>query len=104
MSDLPKAGLPDEDISAPESPEAPEAAPPTRQVNKVSRWRMLILTPAAWVLRAWTASLRFEITEHEQALMSYTVSGGNPAAVPAPAAVGGDGEREQGWGVAGGVF
>ena len=72
MSDFPKAGLPDEDIPAPETSERDEAAPPTRQVNKVSRWRMLILTPAAWVLRAWTASLRFEITEHEQALMSYT--------------------------------
>jgi lysophospholipid acyltransferase (LPLAT)-like uncharacterized protein len=69
MSDLPGAEVPAEDNPAPETAEAP---PPSRQVKEVSWWRMLLLMPVAWTLRAWTASLRFEITEHEQALLSYT--------------------------------
>jgi lysophospholipid acyltransferase (LPLAT)-like uncharacterized protein len=74
MSDLPKAGLRDDELPLPE--EAAEAPPPVRQVNEMKSWRYLLLKPVAWVaalvLRAWTATLRFEITEHEQALLSYT--------------------------------
>ncbi len=69
MSDLPKADMTDEDLP---SPDAAEAPPTTRQVNQVSRWRMLLLLPLAWVFRAWTGSLRFEITEQEQALLSFS--------------------------------
>jgi len=61
--------MPDDDIPA---KDGTEAAPPKREVIRVSWWRYLLLLPLSWVVRAWTASLRFEITEHEQALLSYS--------------------------------
>jgi len=68
MSELPESSLPEADASAPEVAAEP---PPKRRVNEVSWWRYLLLLPVSWVARAWAATLRFEITEQEQALLSY---------------------------------
>ncbi len=68
MSEQPESTLPEE---AARDPEAAEAPPPKRRVNEVSWWRYLLLLPVAWVARAWAATLRFEITEQEQALLSF---------------------------------
>jgi lysophospholipid acyltransferase (LPLAT)-like uncharacterized protein len=54
------------------SPSATEGAPPPkRRVNEVSWWRYALLWPVAWVVRGWAATLRFDITEQEQAWLSY---------------------------------
>ncbi len=45
--------------------------PPKRRVNEVSWWRYALLLPVAWVVRLWAATLRFDITEQEQAWLSY---------------------------------
>ena len=60
--------LPD-DGAAPGAAE--EAPPPKRRVNEVSWWRYALLLPLSWVVRLWAATLRFDITEQEQALLSY---------------------------------
>jgi len=53
------------------APLAAEEATPKRSVNEVSWWRYVLLLPFSWVVRAWAATLRFEITEQEQALLSH---------------------------------
>ncbi len=68
MSDLPDSSLPE---PAAPAPDPADEAPPTRRVNEVSWWRYLLLFPLALVVRAWAATLRFEITEHEQTLLGY---------------------------------
>jgi len=53
-------------------PTGEEAAPPKRRVNEVSWWRYALLLPVSWVVRAWAATLRFDLTEQDQALLSYS--------------------------------
>jgi hypothetical protein len=71
MSELPQAGMPNDQAPPPEeAAEAGQAAPTERKVNQVSWWRYLLLMPVAWGVRLWTATLRFEMTEQEQAVLS----------------------------------
>jgi hypothetical protein len=62
--------LPDEE-ALPPGAEEPVPPPPKRRVNEVSWWRYALLWPVSWVVRAWAATLRFDITEQEQAWLSY---------------------------------
>lgn len=58
----------------PETPspeEMADASPPRRSVQQISWWRYLLLLPVSWLVRAWCATLRFEISEQEQTLLSY---------------------------------
>ncbi|HVU37230.1 MAG TPA: lysophospholipid acyltransferase family protein [Opitutales bacterium] len=63
-----EASLPEDELPPREAEGAPA---PRRVVNEVSWWRYLLLMPLSWLARVWCATLRFEITEQEQALLSY---------------------------------
>jgi len=67
MSELPTT--PNHDESPEGAAEAPP--PPARTVQKVSWWRYAVLWPLAMVMKLWSMTLRFEITEQEQAILSY---------------------------------
>jgi lysophospholipid acyltransferase (LPLAT)-like uncharacterized protein len=70
MSETTQPPVPKDEAMTPEEAGVPPP-PPKRSVNQVSWWRYLVLLPVSWVMRLWAATLRFEITEQEQALLGF---------------------------------